>query len=171
MKSKDKKKNKGSSSSTKASSKETAKVSSNPRLVAALRSSDEAKMVFKTSLITIATIVQEEQLTRAEVVASLMEARSIEKTSADSEYSRMKGLLNNPEIMEQLKSGEIDLKTARMATKKTQKNPNTEKKKENIQKRFSGAITSLTNAAKEGGMDKASVLIAVKQACKKAGIV
>lgn len=171
MKSKDKKKNKGSSSSTKASSKETAKVSSNPRLVAALRSSDEAKMVFKTSLITIATIVQEEQLTRAEVVASLMEARSIEKTSADSEYSRMKGLLNNPEILEQFKNGEITLKAARSATVKKQKNPNPEKKKENIQKRFSGALTSLCNAAKEGGMDKASVLIAVKQHCKKTGIV
>lgn len=171
MKNKDKKKNKGSSSSTKSASKEVAKVSSNPRLVAALQASDQAEGAFKSSLVLISTIVQEEQLTKAEVVASLMKARNIEKVSAEGQYSRMKGLLNNPEIMQQLASGEMTLKMARAATVKKQQNPSTEKKKENIQKRFSSAITSLMNAAKEGGMDKASVLNTVKSACKKNGIV
>lgn len=164
-------KNKKSGAKASSSTKEITKVVANPRLVAAIKAADQAEMQHKSCLVTIATISQEEQLTRAEVVASLIEARGIEKTTAESQYSRMKGLLSDPKIMEGLRSGEITLKAARQATKKEQKAPSPEKKKENIEKRFSGAITSLITAAKEGGMDRTSVLNSVKSACKKAGVV
>lgn len=170
MKTKDKFKSKGGAKS-KADAKETVKVVANPRLVAAIQAADTAAMQHKSCLITIATIASEEQLTRAEVVVSLMEARGVEKTTAESQYSRMKGLLSDPKILEGLRSGEIDLKTARAATKKEQKNPSAEKKKENVEKRFNNGIKTLIEAAKEGGMDRTSVLTAVKSACKKNGIV
>lgn len=166
-----KNKDKKSGAKAKSSSKEQANVVANPRLVAAIKSGDDAAMQYKSCLITIATIAQEEQLTKAEIVASIIEARGVEKITAESQYSRMKGIMSDPKVLEGLRNGEIDLKTARMQTVKKQENPSPEKKKKNIEKRFSTAITSLVNTAKEGGMDKASVLLSVKSACKKAGIV
>lgn len=152
-------------------SKETIKVVANPRLVKAILAADEAAMQHKSCLITIATIATEEQLTRAEVIASIMEARGVEKVTAESQYSRIQKLLSDPKVLEGLRSGEIDLKTARMMTKKAQKNPSPEKKKENIQKKLTNAVKALIEAAKEGGMDKTSVLTLIKSACKKNGIV
>lgn len=169
MKTKDKKKKTGSSAASKTAEK--TQVASNPRLVAALKASDQAKMAFTGTLVAIATVTQEEQLTRAEVVASLMEARAVTKETAESQYSRMKKLLTDPELLEQLKNGEIDLKTARQNTTTKQKNPSAAKKKENIEKRFNKALATLIEAAKDGGMDKASLVNSVKSACKKAGIV
>lgn len=168
MKTKNKK---GSGSKASAATEEKQAAVANPRLVAAIRVSDDAAGAYKSSLITIATICQEEQLTKGEVVASMMEARGCTKQTAESQYSRVQGLLKNPEVLEQLKNGEIDLKTARVATTKKQTNPSPEKKKESIEKRISKSLQNLVIACKEGGMDRASILVAVKSACKKAGIV
>lgn len=172
MKNKDKTKaSKKSGAKASAATKEAVAVASNPRLVAAIRSSDEAKLAYKSSLIAVCTIVQEEQLTKAEVVASLMEGRGIEKVTAESQFSRMKGLLLNPEVLEDLKNGIIDLKTARTQTTKKQANPSAEKKKQNLEKRINTNLTALMAAFKEGGMDKASIILTVKAAIKKAGII
>lgn len=159
-----------SSSAASAKSEATSHVVANTRLVAAIKLLEESKKQTQTYLVEVATIVQEEQLTRAEVVASLMEAKGIEKSSAESQYSRMKKLLNDPDLLEELKEGDIDLKTAREKSTTKQKNPSAKKKAESIEKRFAKALTTIVQCAKEGGMDRETVMNTVKTALKKNGI-
>lgn len=145
-------------------------VVANTKLVEALRTFDRSKDETKSYLIDVATIVQEEQLTRAEVVASMIEARGVSKATAESQYSRMKKIFTDGETLEALRSGEIDLKTAREKSVKKQENPSATKKEENLEKRYAGALTKLLEAVKEMGTDLASFLASVKASAKKAGI-
>lgn len=158
------------SAGAKAAAKAASKVTAHPRLVAAIRSSDNAMEQAKSLLVTVAEIVQQEDLTRPEVVASIMEARSVEKSTAESQYSRMKRLLTDPETLTALKEGKITLKAAREGTTKKQAAPNEKKKKENAEKKFAKAVSSLVETSKEIGMDFTSVIKAVKAALKKGGV-
>lgn len=164
------KKNKKNKSSAKSKAEATSKVISNPRLVSAIQGFDAARAQAKTFLVDVATIVQEEQCTKAEVVASLVEARGCTEKTAKEQYSRMKKILSDPEALEALRNGEVDLKTAREQTTKKQKNPSQEKAKQNAEKRFSTSLSGLINAAKEQGTDLATLLNTVKAAAKKNGI-
>lgn len=164
------KKSASSKATAKSTSDATSHVTANPRLVEAIKLFEESKAQTKTYLVDLATIVQEEQLTRAEVVASLMEAKGIQKNSAESQYSRLKKLLNDPDTLEELREGEIDWKTAREKSQKTQKNPSAKKKAENLEKKFSKAVTTIVQCAKEGNMDRETVMQTVKVALKKNGI-
>lgn len=167
----DKKPVKSKSSKATTKSEATASVVANVRLVAALKAYDTSLAQTQSYLVELGTIAQEEQLTRAEVVASLMEARGIEKSTAESQYSRMKAIITDPEALESLRSGEADLKTVREKTKKGQKNPSKDVAKKNAEKKFATAITTLVNASKELGLDRDSVIVTVKSALKKAGVI
>lgn len=158
------------SSNAKAGAKDTAKTVANPRLVEAIRSSDALKEQYKSSLVRLAEIYQNENCTRAEMVSSLIEARSCSKATAESQFSRMVKLLKNPDIFEQLKSGAIDLKVARQATKKKQAAPNKDKQRAAVEKRFATSLGKMLEAAKEGGYDLASILSSVRAAAKDEGI-
>lgn len=168
------KKNKSNqkSAGTKASSKTKAasKVVANARLVAAIRAADNGMKQAQSLLVTMAEIAQNEDLTRPEVVASIMEARGVEKSTAESQYSRMKKLLTDPATLEALRSGEISLKAAREATKKQQKAPDAKKKKENAEKKIVKAVSSIVTLAKETAMDRASLVKMFVSALKKGGI-
>lgn len=169
------KKNKSSSkSSTKASSKsatkESVNVTAHEGLVDALKNVEASKKATQSYLVEAATIIQEEQLSRTEVVLSLMEARGIDRKSAESQYSRMKKLFTDPKVLQQLKDGEIDLKTAREATKNSQKNKSPEVQKKNADKKFSTAVTTVINSCKILGTDLSTLLATIKAAAKKAGL-
>lgn len=168
------KKNKSNqkSAGTKASSKAkaTSKVVANTRLVAAIRAADAGMKQAQSLLVTMAEICQSEDLTRPEVVASIMEARAVEKSTAESQYSRMKKLLTDPTTLEALRSGEISLKAAREATTKKQNAPSAEKKKASAEKRFVKAISTVVEMAKETGMDRSSVVKTLTSALKKGGV-
>lgn len=156
--------------SVKAKTEATSAVSANPRLVAAIRGFDEAKATAQTLLVEIGTIAQQESLTKNEVVASLMAARGVEKNTAESQYSRMKKIFSDPEVLEKLKNGEMDLKEAREKTTKKQENPSESKKQENANKRLAKGIAMVLGAAKELGTDIASIINTFKAAGKKAGL-
>lgn len=158
------------SSSATAKAKAESTVVANPRLVAAIKQYETSREQTQTYLVDVATIVQQEQLTKAEVVASIVEARGVKKETAEQQYSRMRALLTDPDALEQLRSGETDLKTIREKTKKTQKNPSTKKAQENREKRFAKAVSTICNVAKEGGMDRETIMNALKAALKKAGV-
>lgn len=162
----------GKSSGAKVREEEKIKVPvvANARLVEALRSYDTSRFQTKSYLVEVATIVQEEQLTRAEVVASLIAARGIEKSTAESQYSRMKGLLTDPEILQQIKDGDIDLKTAREATKREQQNKNPEQVRINAEKVLAKAISTVVVKAKELGIDRLTLITTIKTTAKKAGL-
>lgn len=169
-KSKDKKKNGKASASAASKVSEPSKVVANARLVAAIKGHTEALGQAKSYLVTMAEIIQNEQLTKAEVIASIMEARGIDKKTAGEQYSRSKKIFTDPDTLEQLKAGEIDLKTARQATAKKQENPSAAKKQANAEKNMAKAITTIVNIAKESGTDIATLLATVKAAAKKAGL-
>lgn len=154
-----------------AKSKEVVKVEANERLVAALKGHDDALTSAKSYLVDMATIVQEEQLSKEEVLASIMEARGIDRKTAGEQYARVRGLLNNPSVLQELKDGVIDLKTARARTTKKQENPSTKKAAENAEKVIVKAVQTIINKAKESGTDLQSIIVMIKQAAKKGGLV
>lgn len=150
--------------------KEKVAVTSNPRLVAMIKSYDGAVKQAKSYLIELATIVQEEALTRNEVVASIMEGRGVEKSTAESQYSRIKALCSDPEALEKVKNSEMTLGQVRDASKKPQANPSKEVKEKNANKRMSSGINLIINSAKELGMDISTIVSSLKDAAKKAGL-
>ena len=164
---KDKKKKKAAAS---AKSEADSHVVANARLVAEIRGFDAAREQAKSFLVGVATVCQEEQLSKAEIVASIVEARGCTEKTAKEQYSRMKKILTDPDALEELRSGEADLKTVRDRTTKKQENPSPKKKKENAEKRFATGISTLVNTAKEMGWDAATCLNTLKAALKKAGV-
>lgn len=157
-------------SGVKAATKETIKVEANPRLVSALQNYDEAKSQAKSYLITVATIAQEEQLTKEEIIVSMMEARGIDRDTAKQQYARISRLLLDPKTLEELREGVIDLATARAKTVVKQKNPSAKKKQENAEKAMLNGMTRVISAAKEIGLDIDGVIRMFKEAAKKAGL-
>lgn len=151
-------------------SKEKVVVKANAKLVALFRQYDDAAKEHSSSLVRVAEFVQSNSITRAEVVVSMMEARGIEKVSADSQYSRIKKILTDPKILQELKDGTLTLKEARAKSTKKQENPNKEKQRENLEKRFNRVLTELAAIAKEGGFDLRSTVNSVSATLKKAGI-
>lgn len=143
----------------------------NPKIVAAFRDVQNAKEEHKSKLVSLAEICQREKATRPELIASYMEARGVERVTAEGQISRMFKMLMDPVTLEDLKSNKIDLKTARERTTTKQTNPSAAKKAENAEKKFARGLTILVEGAKEAGMDKDSCLIAFKAALKKNGIV
>lgn len=166
------KKNKSKKNKSKASAKSEAdsSVVANVRLVDAIKSFDVSKAATQSYLVEIGTIVQEEQCTRAEVVASIVEARGCTPETANQQYSRMKKIFTDPEALEELRSGESDLKSIRERTKKPQKNPSQKVKLEAANKRFVKGVGMVVTSAKEVGMDKATIINTINAALKKNGI-
>lgn len=151
-------------------SEEASKITAHPALVEALRGLNDSKKAASSYLVEVATIVQEEQLSKEEVIASIMEAQEVDRKYAGEQYSRMKKLLNDPETLEELKSGAITLKEARAKTVKKQEAPSTEKVQANAEKVITRSITQIVNKMKEIGLDVASFVTTFKLAAKKAGL-
>ena len=119
--------------------------------------------------IELVEFIQSNQLDRATVIASMMRARKITFESAQSQYSRMKALLNNEEVLQELRDGKITLKVAREKTVKKQENPKSAKP-EAKEKKFSDAMKAFVAAAKEGGYAIKEILLSVEAELKSAGI-
>lgn len=168
---KNKKNKKNSSSKAAAKSKEKQTVIANPRIVAALTSYDATLTQAKSYLVDLATIVQEEQCTKAEVVASIMQARpNITEKTAKEQYSRLKKILNSPESLEALRTGEATLATVREKTTKKQANPSAKKKAENLEKKFVKSVNGLIDFAKESGTDLKTIIESIRAKAKAAGV-
>jgi hypothetical protein len=147
------------------------KVVANVRLVEAMKNYDTSKAQTQSYLCEVVTIIQEEMLTKAEVIETMMTVRGCTLKTAESQYSRMQPLLKNPEDLEALRNGETDLKSVREKHTKKQKNPSKEKAAGNAEKTASRAISVLMTSAKTLGWDKATLLSTIKAACKTAGII
>jgi hypothetical protein len=121
-------------------------------------------------------LIQTEKIPRADVVQTLMKARKITFETAQSQYSRMKGIWQDPKVLQQLKAGEITLKVARESTKKTQANPaagNASEggaSKETKEARYERARKAHVAAVKECGFDLRSAMLSFEADLKGAGI-
>lgn len=155
---------------TEAKAKPVAKSEANAKLVAAIQKADQAMNIAKSALATVATLVQQLQLNKSEVIASYMVARGCTESTAVTQYSRIAGLLKNPKVLADLREGNIDLKVAMQKITTRQQNPNEEQKKARLEKKFNSTIAALMKICKEGGYDRESLLLSIKAAAKKEGL-
>lgn len=141
----------------------------NEELVSLLSKYDEHVEEAQSYYVQFCRFVQKNQVGRAEVVASIMRARSCTFETASSQYSRMKNILSNEEVLKQLEDGQITLKVAREKTTKKQENPKNAKP-EAVEERFNKAQAALVSAVKEKGYDLRSALMSYEAALKTAGV-
>lgn len=130
---------------------------------------DSAVNVAETYFVELVEFIQEKQLDRATVVASMMKARRCSYENAQSQYSRMKKIYNNEEVLADLKAGKINLKMAREKTKTTQANPKSSKP-EAKEAKYTNTLKSFIAAAKESGLPRREILVGVEAELKAAGI-
>lgn len=138
-------------------------------LVKIITNYDEHVEQAETYYVEMIEFIQGKQLSRADVVATLMRARGIGYETAQTQYSKMKGILNNKEILAELKAGKITLRVARERTTKKQENPKSSKP-EAKEAKYSNALKGLAAAAKECGFDFDSVMLSVKAELHSVGI-
>lgn len=141
----------------------------NEQLVAILEQYDLKVEQAESFFIEFVEFIQENQLERGVVVASMMKARSITFESAQSQYSRMKKLLNNEEVLQELKDGKITLKVAREKTTTTQANP-ASAKPEAKEAKYNSTLKAFVNAAKESGLGRREILVGVEAELKAASV-
>lgn len=154
---------------TKVSAKSAAEAAPNEELVSLFESYDEKVAEAEKTFVELVELIQEKQLDRATVVASMMRARGINYESAQSQYSRMKKIFNNEEVLQELKDGKITLKVARERTKDTQKNPKSAKPEAKEQK-YQSTLKAFISAAKESGFARKEIMVGVEAELKSAGI-
>lgn len=159
----------GTEVKTKAGAKAKPEPTANEGLVAVLEQYDVAVEQAETFFIEFVEYIQEHQLDRATVVASMMKARSVTFETAQSQYSRMKKLLNNEEVLADLKAGKITLKVAREKTTDKQANPKSAKP-EAKEARYSSTLKAFIAAAKESGLPRREILLGVEAELKSAEI-
>lgn len=154
---------------TKVNVKAKAEATPDVECVALFESYDENVAAVEKSFIALVEHIQEKQLDKATVVASMMKARGITYESAMTQYSTMRKIFNNEEVLEELKAGKITMKVARAKTKTAQKNPAAAKPEAKEQK-FNATLKSFVAAAKESGFTRREILVTVEAELKSAEI-
>jgi len=159
----------GAAPAPKAKTKEKVEAVANEILVGLFESYDEKVSEAGTIFIELVEKIQEDQLDRATVVASMMQARGISYENAQAQYSKMKKIFNNEEVLQDLKEGKITLKVARERTKTEQKNPAAAKPEAKEQK-YTSTMKAFVAAAKESGFARKEIMVSVEAELKSAGI-
>lgn len=143
---------------------------------------DDAVEKAESYYIEIIEVIQSNKISRADVVATLMKARKITFETAQAQYSRMKGIWQNPEVLKQLKDGEITLKMAREKTTKKQAgttstqgaqsgaSTSAEASKETKEARYERCQKAHVAAVKECGYDLKSAIVSFEASLKAAGV-
>ena len=151
-------------------------------LLSLIKNYDDSVQKAESYYIQITELIQTEKVSRADVVATLMKARGITYETAQSQYSRMKQIWQNPEVLQKLKNGEITLKIAREATKKAQAAPtagaatpaagggSAPDNKETKEARYDRARKAHVAAVKECGFDLRSALMSFEADLKAASV-
>lgn len=141
----------------------------NEALVGIFQKYDESVEKAESYFIELVTYIQKNQLDRATVVVSMMKARKITFETAQSQYSRMKKIFNNEEVLKELQEGKITLKVARERTTDKQVNPKTANTA-NKEQKYNATLKSFVAAAKEGGFSLKEIMLGVEAELKSAGI-
>ena len=153
----------------KTKTKEKVEPTANETLVGLIETYDESVEVAEKSFIEMVEHIQDKQLDRATVIASMMRARGIAFEAAQTQYSKMKKIFNNEEVLAELKAGKITLKVAHQKTTKKQANP-AAAKPEAKEANFTNKLKSFVLAAKESGFSRAEILVTVTAELKAAEI-
>lgn len=148
---------------------EKVEAKANEELVKLVEAYDENVQAAEKAFIDMIEFIQENQVDRATVVASLMKSRGITFEAAQNQYGKMKKIFNNEEVLEELKAGKITLRVAREKTTKKQANPKAAKP-EAKEAKFTNSLKNFTNAAKESGFSRNEIMTTVEAELKSAGI-
>lgn len=149
--------------------KAKAEAVANEELVGLFEQYDEGVKLAESYFVALVEFIQENQIDKATVISSMMQARGIDYESAVTQYSRIRKIFNNEEVLQELKEGKITLKVAREKTKTTQKNP-AAAKPEAKEQRFNSTLKAFTAAAKESGFARKEIMVTVEAELKSAGI-
>lgn len=147
-----------------------------PKLLNAIQKYDEHVQEAETYYVEMIELIQTEKISRGDVVQTLMKARKITFETAQSQYSRMKGIWQDPTILAKLKAGEITLKVARESTTKKQAGAaataasGAEASKETKEARYERSKKAHVAAVKECGFDLRSALVSFEADLKSASI-
>jgi hypothetical protein len=158
---------------TKSKTKEKVAPVPHPLLVEKIQGYYTAKEAAQTYLIEMGDLISKEKISRGSVIASMMEARDITKETAESQYSRIIGILSKPKVLEDLKAGVITLAEARQKGVRNEKQSTTKKAKNDAaskQTKFDSALKNLAEASKAIGYSKQDVLRAVDAQLKSIGV-
>lgn len=133
---------------------------------------DSAMAEAERFYVEIIELIQGSNISKADVIATIMDARKIAYETAAGHFTKMKNIWTSPEILQKLKAGEITLKMARDATtkKSTTKKAATSATTETKEARYDKVRKSLVASAKELGFDRKSVLLTVEADLKAAGV-
>jgi hypothetical protein len=153
----------------KAGAKPKVEAAPNEELVGLFQKYDESVEKAESYFIDLVALIQAKQLDRATVVVSMMRARKITFETAQSQYSRMKKIFNNEEVLKELKEGKISLKVARERTTDKQANPKSAAPA-NKEQKYNAALKAFVAAAKEGGFALREIILGVEAELKGAGI-
>lgn len=142
-------------------------VKSNPELAALITNYDSAAEQAQSFYVEMIDFIKKNNLSRAVVVKTLVEARKVEVTTATSQASRIFNIVKDDETFQALKNGEITLRAAREQTTKKRESsdkgkndgPTTQEGKE---KAMDAALQIFAKAAKATGMDLKSIVASVK---------
>lgn len=149
------------------------------KLLVAVQGYDQHIQEAESYYVQMIELVLTEKISRADVVATLMRARGITFETAQSQYSRMKKMWEKPEILDQLKKGEITLKVAREATKSTQAGGKGQgdgsagtgsKTQETKEARYDRVRKAHVAAVKECGFEKKSAMLSFEADLNAAGV-
>lgn len=144
----------------------------NVALRTAFQNYDAAMAEAERFYVEIIEIIQGSNISKPDVIATIMDARKIAYETAANHFTKMKNIWTSPEIYQKLKNNEITLKMAQQATTKksaTKKNA-TSDTKETKEARYEKARKALVAAAKECGFDRKGVLLSVEADLKAAGV-
>ncbi len=155
----------GEGQAPKAGAKAKPEPEANEELVGLFEKYDQVVEQAETYFIEMVEHIQKNQLDRATVVKSMMKARGITYETAQSQYSRMKKIFNNEEVLKDLKEGNITLKVAREKTVSGQKNPKAAKP-EAKEARFTNTLKAFAGAAKESGFTLKEIMVSVEAAAQ-----
>lgn len=149
--------------------KPKAEAKPNEALVAIFEKYDEVVSQAESYFVELVEYIQKNEIDRNTVVASMMKARQITYEAAQSQYSRMKKIFNDENVLQELRDGKITLKAARERTVTKQKNPASADpaKKE---ARYTNSLKAFVAAAKESGFSLREILLGVEAELKSASI-
>lgn len=153
----------------KAKAGEKAEATANEELVALFEKYDEGVRQAESYFVELVEFIQDNNIDRATCVASMMIARGLNFETAQTQYSRLKKIFNNEEVLQELKDGKITLKVAREKTKKAQANPASAKPEKKEQK-YTSTMKAFVVAAKESGFSRREIMVSVEAELKSAGI-
>lgn len=140
-------------------------VKADPGLVTIVQNYENAAEKAQTYYVEMIDYIKKNNINRAVLVRTLVEARQIEVVTASSEASRIMKIAKDDVVFGQLAAGEITLKVARVATQKKRESSaatTTTGTSEDKNKTYEKAVQDLAKAAKALGFDVKSVLANVK---------